>query len=306
VGLAKDREIAAAVEGIDVIVGGHSHTLLSNSVDGAAPYPVMVGDVPIVQAYAYSKYVGHLVLTFDEAGNVVSATGDTHVLDASVAEDKEIKARIAELAAPVEEMKAEVVAESTAPIDGTRETCRAMVCEMGVLVAEAMLDRVREQGIQIAIQNGGGLRASIDAGPVTMGEVLTVLPFQNTLATFQAKGATVLAALENGVSQVEEGAGRFAQVAGLTYAFDPAAEPGDRVPDVQVMVDGAWQPLDPEAVYGIVTNDYMRRGGDGYRMFAADAMNAYDYGPGLELVVADYLAANGAYTAFTDDRITRK
>ena len=61
----------------------------------------------------------------------------------------------------------------------------------------------------------GGIRASIDQGPVTMGEVLTVLPFQNTLSTFQVKGATLLEALENGVSQVEEGAGRFPQVAGM-------------------------------------------------------------------------------------------
>ncbi len=75
---------------------------------------------------------------------------------------------------------------------------------MGNLVADAMLDRVKDQGIQIAIANSGGLRASIDAGPVTMGEVLTVLPFQNTLSTFQVSGQTMLDALENGVSQIED------------------------------------------------------------------------------------------------------
>ena len=89
------------------------------------------------------------------------------------------------------------------------------------LVADAILERVADQGVTIAIQNGGGLRASIDAGPITMGEVLTVLPFQNTLATFELTGAGIIAALENGVSQIEEGAGRFPQVAGLRYSFDP-------------------------------------------------------------------------------------
>ncbi len=79
-----------------------------------------------------------------------------------------------------------------------------------------MLDRVKDQGIDIAITNGGGLRAAIDAGEVTMGEVLTVLPFQNTLATFRLKGERIVQALENGVSQVEEGAGRFPQVAGMS------------------------------------------------------------------------------------------
>ena len=84
---------------------------------------------------------------------------------------------------------------------------------MGNLVSDAMLDRAGEQGVTIAIQNGGGLRASIDAGEITMGEVLTVLPFSNTMATFQLSGADIVASLENGLSQIEDGAGRFPQVA---------------------------------------------------------------------------------------------
>ena len=164
VGLPKDMEIAAAVDGIDAIVGGHSHTLMSNTEDGALAYPTMVGAVPVVQAYAYSKYVGHLTLVFDDAGNVISATGDTILLDASVAEDEAAVARIAELAGPIEEMKTRIVAETAAAIDGDRTVCRAMECPMGSLIADAMLDRVRDQGVQIAIQNGGGIRASIDAG----------------------------------------------------------------------------------------------------------------------------------------------
>ena len=94
-----------------------------------------------------------------------------------------------------------------------------------------MLDRVKDQGVTIAIQNGGGLRASIDAGEVTMGDVLTVLPFQNTLSTFNLTGADVVAALENGLSQVEEGAGRFPQVAGLTYRLGPGGRAVRRVSD---------------------------------------------------------------------------
>jgi 5'-nucleotidase/UDP-sugar diphosphatase len=95
---------------------------------------------------------------------------------------------VAELAGPIEEAMGEVVGETSEFIEGDRSVCRAMECPMGNLVADAMLDRVADQGIQIAIQNGGGLRASIDAGEVTMGEVFTVLPFQNTLATFQLTG----------------------------------------------------------------------------------------------------------------------
>ena len=301
VGVKKDMAIAEAVTGLDAVVGGHSHTKFSNTEEGAMAYPTMVGDVPVVQAYAYSKYVGHLVLTFDDAGNVTAATGDTILLDASVEEDAEIVARVAELAGPIEEMKTRVVASADASIEGAREVCRAMECAMGNLVADAMLDRVKDQGVEIAIQNGGGLRASIDAGEVTMGEVLTVLPFQNTLSTFQVTGATMVAALENGVSEMEEGAGRFPQVAGMTFTVDPAAEAGARISDV--MVGGA--PIELEKLYGVVSNNYVRNGGDGYKMFR-DAQNAYDYGPDLADVTAEFIAKNAPYVPYTDGRITVK
>lgn len=301
VGVKKDMEIAEKVAGVDAVVGGHSHTKFSNTEEGAMAYPTMVGDVPVVQAYAYSKYVGHLTLTFDDAGNVTAATGDTILLDASVAEDAAIVARVAELAGPIEEMKNRVVAETAEAIDGERGSCRAVECAMGNLVADAMLDRVKDQGIQIAIQNGGGLRSSIDAGEVTMGEVLSVLPFQNTLSTFEVTGETIVAALENGVSKLEDGAGRFPQVAGMTYAFDASKPAGERVSDV--MVGGA--PIDLAATYGVVSNNYVRNGGDGYKMFR-DADNAYDYGPDLADVTAEYMAKMGPVKIMLDGRITAK
>ncbi|WP_424984393.1 bifunctional metallophosphatase/5'-nucleotidase [Microbulbifer sp. S227A] len=302
VGVNKDMEIAGAVPGLDAVVGGHSHTEFSNTRDGAMAYPTMVGDVPVVQAYAYSKYVGHLVLTFDDEGNVTAATGDTILLDASVGEDPAIVARVAELAGPINEMKTRVVAEASEAIEGGRSVCRAQECPMGNLIADAMLARVADQGVEIAIQNGGGIRASIDAGEVTMGEVLTVLPFQNTLSTFQVPGATIVAALENGASQIADGAGRFAQVAGMTYAFDASKPAGERVSDV--MVGGA--PIDPDKVYGVVTNNYVRNGGDGYAMFAGDDKQAYDFGPDLADVTAEYLAENGPYQPYVDGRIVAK
>lgn len=301
VGATKDMAIAENVSGLDAVVGGHSHTLFSNTEEGAMAYPTMVGGVPVVQAYAYSKYVGHLTLEFDDAGNVVSATGDTILLDASVAEDEAVVARVAELAGPIEEMKTRVVADAAAVIDGNRDVCRAMECSMGNLVADAMLDRVKDQGIQIAIQNSGGVRASIDEGEVTMGEVLTVLPFQNTLSTFEVTGEDIVAALENGVGQIEEGAGRFPQVAGMTFAVDTAAAPGARISEVMVG-DG---PIDLAATYGVVSNNYVRNGGDGYAMFE-DAKNAYDFGPDLADVTAEYIAANAPYQPYTDGRITMK
>ncbi len=301
VGLPKDLVIAEKVPGLDAVVGGHSHTKFSNTEEGAEPYPTMVGNVPVVQAYAYSKYLGHLVLTFDDAGNLTGASGDTILVDPSITPDPAIAARVAELAGPIEELKTRVVAQATAVIDGERGSCRAQECAMGDLVADAMLDRVKGQGIEVAIQNGGGLRASIDAGDVTMGEVLSVLPFQNTLSTFHVTGAVIVEALENGVSQYEDGAGRFPQVAGMSYSFDVSQAPGSRISDV--MVGGA--PIEPDRLYGVVSNNYVRNGGDGYKMFR-DAQNVYDFGPDLADVTAEYMAKIGPVEPKLDGRITAK
>lgn len=310
VGYVKDQEIAAAVDGIDVIVGGHSHTLLSSTDEKAAgPYPTLVKnpagkEVPIVQAYAYSKYLGDLTVVFDDAGVVKSSSGAPKLLDASVTPDAGFVAKVAELGGPIEELKKKEIGATAEAVDGSRENCRAMECTMGNLVADAMVDRLSDQDITIAIQNGGGLRASIDAGTVTMGEVLTVLPFQNTLASFQLKGSDVVAALENGVSQVEEAAGRFPQVSGLKYTADLNKPAGSRITSVEVKEGDGFVALDPNKVYGVATNNYMRSGGDGYKVFETGGQNAYDFGPGLEAVVADYLAKNSPYKPYTDGRIT--
>ncbi len=306
VGLAMDRELAADVEGIDAIVGGHSRTLMSNSAEGALAYPQLVGDVPVAHAYAYGKYLGHLVLQFDAAGNVISGRGDTILLDDSVIPDPVIAARVAELAGPVEQIKQRVVAVVATFVDGGWQACRMQECEMGNLVADAMLAHARRRGVSIAIQNGGGLRASFRAGPVTVGEVLDVLPFRNTLSTFKARGSTVLAALENGVSQVDSAAGRFPQVAGIRFVYDPAAAPGGRVVSAEVRDGDRWVPLDPDSTYSVVTNNYLRGGGDGYVMFGTEGKTAHEYGPTLADVVANYLAVNSPYRPFLDGRIKTK
>lgn len=309
VGYNKDKEIAAAVDGLDVVVGGHSHTYLSSTdPKSSGPYPTMVKnpagvEIPVVTAYAYSKYLGELTITFDDNGVVKSATGAPKLLDASVKPDEAYVAKVKELGAPLEELKKKVVGTSEGDINGDRKVCRALECSMGNLVADASLARVKEQGITIAIVNGGGLRASIDQGDVTMGEVLTVLPFQNTIATFQIKGADLKAALENGVSQIEDGAGRFVQVGGMTYAFDRSKPVGSRVSDVMVKEGTGFVALDPAKTYGVVTNNYVRGGGDGFKMFATNAVTPYDFGPNLEQAVADYISAHSPYKPYTDGRI---
>ncbi|MEM0909095.1 MAG: 5'-nucleotidase C-terminal domain-containing protein [Pseudomonadota bacterium] len=310
-GLNVDERIAANVDGIDLIIGGHSHTLLSNEIEGAAAaYPVMVrspggSPTPIVQAGAYTKYLGRIDLTFDDNGVVTGLDGDTMLIDASVPKDAQMDELVVALAEPLDSIREEVVGEAIEALDGSRENCRSRECVMGSLVADAMLDYAADEGYQIAIQNGGGVRASIDAGPITMGDVLTVLPFQNTIATFKFTGQGIVDALEHGVSGVEDGSGRFPQLAGLRMVVDLSVPAGEgRVQRVEVKLGDGWSPIDPAATYGVVTNNFMRQGGDGYSGFAEFGVDAYDYGPGLERVFADYLGKIGPVTPKVHGRVT--
>ena len=310
-GLSRDREVAAAVDGIDAIVGGHSHTLLSNTAQGAeGPYPVRVRgpsgrEVPIVQAMAFTRFVGRLDLDFDAAGNVIRAEGDTIPVVQSIAPDAAIQAAIDRLDSPLVEVRARPVGASAAefPLEG----CRARECALGNLVGEAILAATRQAGTQIALQNGGGLRAGIPAGQVTLGHVLTTLPFQNAVATLKLRGSDFIAALENGLSQVEQGGGRFPQVAGVRYTWDRARPVGSRVISVELRrQDGTFGPFDPNAIYTIATNDFMRRGGDGYTVLRDRAIDPYDFGPGLDDALADYIRNNNPVRVGLDGRIVTR
>ncbi len=310
VGYPRDLAMIAKIPDVDVVVGGHTHTLLSNVAKGAeGPYPTWSDNpggykVPVVQAYQYSKYLGDIKIVFDDNGVVKSAEGEPILMDKSITPDPAFLARVAELKKPIEDMKKKIVGASDAVIDGDRRVCRAKECSMGNLVADAMLARTKGQGITIAIQNGGGLRASIDAGEVTQGEVVSVLPFQNTLATFELTGADIVKALESGVSQIDDGAGRFPQVAGLKYSFDKSKPAGSKVSDVQVKDGDKFVAIDPAKSYGVATNNFMRAGGDGYAVFKSGGKNAYDYGPDLADVTAEFIAAHNPYKPYTDGRIT--
>ncbi|MGK9039322.1 5'-nucleotidase C-terminal domain-containing protein [Rhizobium sp. SA279] len=310
VGYPRDLEFIAKIPDVDVVVGGHTHTLLSNTDQKAeGPYPTLVDNpggykVPVVQAGQYSKYLGDLKVVFDDSGVVKESKGDPILIDSSFKPDEATLKRIDKLKAPIEALKSKVVGSSEGPIEGDRKVCRVKECSMGNLVADATLARVKDQGVTIAFANSGGLRSSIDAGDVSMGEVLTVLPFQNTVATFQLKGEDIRAALENGVSQIDDGAGRFMQVSGLKYSFDRSKPAGGRVVSVDVKEGDAFVPLDPAKTYIVAANNYVRTGGDGFKVFATKAINAYDFGPNLEEAVAAYITANSPYKPYTDGRIS--
>ncbi len=320
IGLGADLDVAQNVTGVDIVIGGHSHTLLSNRyADGFDEYPIVLESssgepMLVVQSDSKTVYLGRLDVEFDGAGLLTDWDGDSILLSRYISPDPEISALIAGLVEPIDELRAQPVGESAVELTGASpRLCRVQECLLGNVITDAMLE---ETGVDIVIQNGGGIRANIAAGQVTLGDVLTVLPFGNLISTLELTGADVVAALENGVNRVQvdennnpvvDGAsGRFPQVAGIRYVFDATQEAGSRIVSVDVMTADGYSPLDPEAVYTVATNDYMRAGGDGYSILVSNAMNAYDYGRPLDQVVADYIAANSPLSVETQGRITHQ
>ena len=301
-----DKEIAANTTGIDVIVGGHDNAYLSNISDRAkGPYPTVVNGTQIVQAYAYGKYLGELSVVFDDEGEVISATGEPITIDGSVNENSQIVARLDELEKPITDLKETLVGNVSSSLNGDRAVCRVQECDMGNMITDAMRAAGMEKGYSIALANSGGIRASLDAGQVTLGEIMTILPFQNTMSTFKVTGKQLLAAIENGVSQVEDGSGRFPQVSGIRFSFDASKPANERVTSIEIQEsNGSFSALNLYGTYGMVSNNFIRAGGDGYKMFRS-ATDIYDFGPDLADVVVDYIKANPGYSGFTDNRITQ-
>ncbi len=301
-GFAADARLGQRVRGVDVIVGGHSHTILANRPDAAGPHPVVVDGpdrpVRIVQAGALGRFLGRLDLELGAGGRVLGHGGETAEVTTAVAEDAEAAAIVARFGAALGELRSRAVGTTTAVFDNAG--CTRGECTAGSLVAEAMLAGV--PGADVAIQNGGGTRASFPAGTVTYGDVLTVLPFGNTVATATLRGAELRAALENGLSQ--PGSGRFPQVAGMRIEVDLSRPVGQRLVSAEILRGERAGPLDPERAYRIVTNNFLRRGGDGYAALRDGALEAYDTGPLLEEVVAEYLAARSPAEPWLDGRIT--
>jgi 5'-nucleotidase len=306
------------VVGIDVVVDGHSHTLLGNAASAAErEYPIVFetngGEtVQYVQAGANAQYLGRLNLTFDADGNVTAASGDTIQLSRYITPDPEMDALVSDLYEEVQALAEQPSgATATELLDGRREVCRAEECVMGNIIADAMR---AASGAQIGIMNSGGVRASIEAGDITVGEVLTVQPFSNLVATFELTGDNVILALENGVSRlaVVDGvisradlSGRFPQVSGIRFVADITQEPGSRIVSVDVEnEDGSFSPIDPNVVYTLVTNNFVRTGGDGYSVFAEQAINPYDFGDLDFDVTLQYVEALGTVEPVLEGRIT--
>jgi 2',3'-cyclic-nucleotide 2'-phosphodiesterase (5'-nucleotidase family) len=249
-------DIANAVPGIDVIIDGHSHSTL--------PSGLMVGDTLIVSTGEYMKNLGVFSITV-QGGEIVDHKvelfGPAEAEALGYGDDQEVQDYIDAIIEAQDIILDEVVGQTSVVLDGERADVRTGETNLGNIIADSM---IAVTGADVAITNGGGIRASIGIGDVTLGDIITVLPFGNIIATKDLTGQQILDTLEYATGAYPLAEGMFPHVAGMTFVIDMSAEAGSRVTDLEI----GGVPVDLEAVYSVATNDFLAAGGDGYELFA--------------------------------------
>lgn len=284
----RSEGVLKAVPGIDLFIDGHSHTAL--------PEGKVIGSALLAQTGSYTNNLGKITLTFD--GNKIEnkkAELISYEAMSLVKPDEKIEAIEKEVDEANKPFLEKIVGKTLVDLEGRREFNRKQETNLGNLVTDAMREVSKAD---IAITNGGGIRATIEKGDVTMGEVLTAFPFTNFTVTVDLTGKEVIAALENGVKSAPELAGAFCQVSGLTFKYDDTAKAGERVFDVMV----AGKPIDLEKTYKVATNDFIAGGGDQYDVFKGKTETGqYEL---LSETLAKYITAKKEVNPQVEGRIT--
>ncbi|MDA3734226.1 5'-nucleotidase C-terminal domain-containing protein [Niameybacter massiliensis] len=281
------EKVAGNVKGIDLIVDGHSHTTL--------PQGKIVNDTLIVQTGEYTKNLGQVNILFKKDGTFDMAPMHITKADAAgLTADKAVSDLIKELKANFDVVTEEVVGTTPVALQGEREFVRKGETNLGNLITNALIEAT---GADVALTNGGGIRASIDVGDITKKEVITVLPFGNYGVMIEATGQEIKDALEVGAAKYPEANGAFSHVAGMSYKFDPAQPVGNRI--VEVLVDE--KPIDLNKTYKLATNDFIAAGGDGYVMFKGNkSLGEFS---ALDELVIEYLSTKGVEGIEVNGRI---
>ncbi|XP_071112388.1 snake venom 5'-nucleotidase-like [Haliotis cracherodii] len=328
-GFNVDKRIAAEVNNLDVVVGGHTNTFLytgdhPSNEEPEGEYPHVVtqsggAKVLVVQDYAYGKYLGALEVTFDLEGVITSWGGNPILLDNNTAQDE----MTVELMQPYKEGVANesgtVVARSQVMLDGDRLSCRVKECNMGNMIADGMVhqnlkhsDSLEWNHVAIAFMNGGGIRTSIERGDFTIGDILTVLPFRNTVDIVELRGKHVRETLEFTASKWVENTsnlfGGFLQVSGMKIVYDMAMPVGQRVIEVKVRCTNCSVPhyvdLEDTEVYKIIMPSFIANGGDGYDVINKNKIQHHLFGDVDADVLIEYAKSFSPLTTGLEGRIT--
>lgn len=314
--LSAESDLAAELTGVDAIVAGGSGALLADEStvllpgdgDPYGPYPLTAtladgASVPIVTTPGDYTYIGQLILTVDADGNVTAVdetSGLRRVIGGeepdAVEPHPDVQAQVTEpVAAALEELAATPVGTTEVPLDGRRSPgIRTHETNQGNLLADALLWNgqrlAADFGVPepaVALQNGGGIRndSVIPVGPISLLETFNISPFGNLVTVIEdVSPAQVKVLLENAVSRVEDSSGRFAQVAGLSFVYDPTGTPQEIGEDDTVTTEGS-------RVKSITLDDGTAIVSDGA---------VVDGAPSISLVTLNFLANGGDQYLFGD------
>ncbi|MGD9567004.1 MAG: 5'-nucleotidase C-terminal domain-containing protein [Sedimentibacter sp.] len=284
------KAIAEAVEGIDVIIDGHSHTLLETGN--------LINNTLIAQTGNYDQNLGYVNIEVQN-GEVVSKTAKLLKAEvaANIAADPELTKLIGDIKLANQPVFDKVVAKTDIYLDGVRANVRTKETNLGNLSADAVRTA---SGADVGFVNGGNIRVDIQPGDISFGKVAELFPFGNTIQVKKITGEDLLAVLEHSVSGYPAAQGAFMQVSGLKFVFNPAQPVGSRVVEVTV----GDKALEKTSEYTVAINDFLGIGGDGYEMFKKYPAIA-EFGT-YEEIFANYLNTNGTKGIDISGRITVK
>jgi len=255
-----ERLLAEKVDGIDLIIGGHSHTKVDR--------PVMIGNTAVVQAWEHGKALGVVDIELKD-GKIVKLDGRlVDIKPMPGKEDKEITEIVRKYAKRVDALLDEKIGEAELDLDG--QNTRKRETNLGNLIADIVRSTA---GADAAIIGGGSIRTSIRKGEIRVKHVYAVSPFNNYIVAVRLTGAEIRQALEHGVSGINEDAGRFPQVSGIKFAYSRSAPVGSKVRDI--LLNG--RPLEQDKEYVVATDDFLAAGGDGYKAFGDAVRSSKDF-----------------------------
>ncbi|MCE9557926.1 MAG: 5'-nucleotidase/apyrase family protein [Armatimonadetes bacterium] len=306
IGFDEDSKLVPQLRGVDIVVGGHSHSPLGEiELPGGrrneGKYPFESKDkvgskVLITQAWEWGKLFGRLKVTFDDKGVVKSfRDGRPILVDESIPEQSVMKTAVDAFTLPIMAMRQTQV--SSTPTGFTRSGNGES--ELGNLICDSMLAKVSASGALIAIMNPGGIRQNIEAGPISYETCINVQPFGNTLVVLDLNLGELKAAFENDKSY-------FLQVSkGFEITYDFSQPIGERVISMKINGNQLW-PIPPNVRIGnikIVTNNFLAGGGDSVTSFKEAKGARIDTGFVDVEALIEYLKSRPSVSAGKDGRI---
>lgn len=277
VGYEADQALARAVPAIDVIVGGHTHSVLGDHPHTEGPYPTVIphkdgSQTLVVQAGRSTRYLGRLTVSFDDTGRIVQFQGELEELVPSLRRDEAMHEFVERSLEAIRADQKRFVGVNTSTLSDGLDPCREGDCLSGMATVDAFLAWGRPRGAVAAILNGGAIRAAMPIGRVTYADLLDIHPFGNRIQLADVSGAVLREALEHGISEPDVIGPRLLQTAGLRYRINPAAQVGKRILSAEIRTDeGVWEPILPDNFYRIVTISYLLGGGDHFSMLGQHA-----------------------------------